>query len=999
MISNRHMDSRTTVRRRSWMVDVLVLSFVALLVGCGGGGGGSGTDTGTGTGGGTGSGGTGAGGSSAAGSGTIAGTVLDGTAGTPVNGATVSGGGKNAQSQADGSFTLSGVPAGTVQVVGSATGLGSKSAVVFLNNGETLALNLVLGQAGGSTGGGGGAATAGPRIVSSNPSNNTSGIDANTAILFTLDQSIRTDTLIAADGTGRTPSVVFTRLTTPSVSDTSLATVFKFSNLANTFEYRPGNLAPLLPGTRYALTITNRLIGTNGQPSAGSTFNFSVAGSGGSDDTGSGAPQTPRLAFTSPANFAADVDPNSRVVFAFDRAMRTSSLTVGATGSIVFSKITPPSANDSGGQLVIPTDLSIANVFEYIPGTLRGAAGLSSATTYALFVTNKALSSSGVPSAGEQFQFLIKRQDTGSPPVITASNPSNATTGVDPNTRIFVTLSGNTDVSTVFGPPLGVKLTQLTSPVGDLTIGVTLTAASPPTFELINLPLPLSGNTLYQVSINNNVKNTDGIRSLGSAVSFVTRASGAGGGPITPPRLAFISPLNGARDVDPRTRIIFSFDSPMTTGTVTSTNPLNVVLTKLSPPSENDNGPTIVANPPDLSGIPNVFEYRPGTFSSGLTPGTTFALFVTNRVLSSGGVPSQGESFSFTVKQLSEGLPPVGPRVESANPTFGEVNVDPSTQILITFDKPIFADSDPVSPRAFNPGSTVNPSTLVFARLTNPADTDRTVNVTSASPTVLTLFSGTEARAIAAPNPVPSSGVTVTVPGGPFGNQLPIVFRPDPENFPRTFRYVPGSQALQSGNVDYRLSITNGVRDSQGASAFTTSVDFRTRQNTSGPAGGPRLRSANPNKDVFTGAGTRIFLEFDQDIDLRSVLGTTQGRLAFSMVGHAIPSQVGCFDPAQPPTLCDLRPPALDGDLFSCVCSTANLTDRVEPVFDTAGVTSTRIIEVVPNRLGGNNPFNPAAGGFDTVVLLVTNQVFSLPDPTTGVTRTAPGDATWFYIR
>lgn len=973
------MQRPESVRRRSVLLDSVVLSFIVLLVGCGGGGGGTAADTAAGTGGGA--------ATASSGVGTITGTVIDGSTGAPLGGANVSAGGKTAASQADGAFSIAQVPSGSVQVVGSATGFGSKAAVVFLAANGSAAVNLVLGSSGGGGGGGGGKSATGPKISSSNPSNNGTGVEISTQILFTLDQAIKRSTLAANDGIAQ-PSLVFTKLTTPSVSDSGPCTVAAFG-LSNTFSYTPGALAPLLPGTRYGLTVTNRLVGANGQPSPGSAIAFTTAGSNdtGGGGGGGGAVQTPRISFTSPANAAVNVDPKSRIVFAFDRTMQSATLTTNNTPSIVFTKISPPAVNDFGGQVVIPTDLSVSNVFEYIPGSL-GSVGLLSATTYTLFVTNRVLSSAGVPSPGESFSFTVKKEDQGSPPVITNSNPANGATNVDPLTRVFITLSANTDLNTV--TPASVKFTQLTTPIGEIsTVNVSLSSLDPPIFEMINLPSPLAGNTQYQISVNNNLKNTDGVRSLGSSVSFRTQASSSsGGGPIVLPRLAFKSPLT--TDVDPNTRIIFSFDVAMNTGTVTSTIPANVILTQITPPAQDDVPAQIVASPPDLVGIPNVFEYKPGTFSGGLPAGKTFTLFVTNRVLSAAGVPSAGESYTFAVKQLAAGVPPVGPSVTNSNPASGEANVDPSTQIQFTFDRDMFTSN---VTRALVPGSTVNPSTVTFTRVTAPSDTDRNLTVTPTNTVTVRLFSGDEAQAIVgAGNPIPLGGVDVLIPGGILGDQLPLIFRPDPVGFPRTFRYVPGTLQVQAGLVEYRLSITNGVRDAQGAAAFTTSRNFITRLATVGPAGGPRLLSANPGTNAFTGAGSRVFLQFDQDLDPASFAGGL-GPLAISMQDIAIPGS-DTDDPCNvvpggaTALTCDLRPPgpghpdSLDGDAITCTCTYGNRTGAVLRTVDP------KIIEVVPTGALPNG----------TILIAVTNRISSLPD-TNGVTRTAPGDSTWFYVR
>jgi hypothetical protein len=1077
--------ARARPQSRSALLEVLVVSFVIALIGCGGGGGGAPGDI-AGT--------AGVGGlSSTGGNGTITGKITDADTGAGVSGATVSAGGVTATAGSSGSFTLSRVPAGTVMVVASASGLGSKSSVVFLNAGQSLTVNFVLGASAG--GGGGSASGTGPVLSSSNPKDKAIDVDPTTQIIFTLDQAVRRSTLSTNIPGLNAGSVVFTKLSTPSVNDSGVSTVSDFG-LARTFLYRPGTLAPLQAGTRYGIFLTNRLVGTNGLPCPGADFTFTTrsdfSGSG-----GGGAITPPRLIYRNPPDKSLDVDPFSRIIFAFDREMNEPTITV--TGrNILFSQITPPAFNDSDFSIRKATDIQIANAFEYIGGASVNP--LRNFTTYTLFITNGVTSKAGVPSSGESFSFTSKRFDPGSPPVIVSSNPANRTTDIDPSTRIFITLSSNTDFATVTNT--SVKLTRLTSPVQELTMNVSVSA---PTVEIVGFAKPLDGQATYQVSINNDVRNTAGQRSLGSAISFGTRGSSSSGGGTVIPRLLSSNPSNLATNVDLNTRVLLTFNVAMDLPSLQA--PRSVIISALTTPAgelpdtlrvtpsvilntyevENSTGPRLsltslntyrvfLSNTIKAQGssggflAPTFFDFRTRfvqgadgdttkptlagssprtgatsvdvasriffTFSenvvtatvtpsnvsfsqvSGITssddrskarviplntvnvtvggvgyqvaseyeyirgslalsPGQRFQMFLSNGITDPSGNRLDSTGFTFTVANVQETIQ--GPSVSASNPTSGQLNVDPVSQILFTFDKNIFFPGDTVN---VSPTSTVTFTNVIFSRASSPAENDATINVTFASsglpPDATFRFDATQNTTVV--NIPVSSGKDVST--GVTITSLPVIIRPDPVNDPRTFRYIPGRLPLQAGVVRYALFVTNRVRDSAGIPAQGDVITFTTRDSTTSPAAGPRLLAANPATGTISNGSARIFLTFDKPILASSIAGSPTPAFGVRSAAFIKPDATDCTT-AQ---MCDPRSKDITNYLVDCRCTLPGTL---------TGTPIATVVSGLPNvvEISGVTFSCGATVGCPTALITINDNLQS----TDGLR--SPHDATYFFVR
>ena len=907
------MTTRATRPRSSSILAILAVGIVFLLFGCGGGGGGG--DTGTGT------------SSDTAGYGSISGLVIDGPTGAAVANATITVDSLSAITGANGTYSLTNVGAGTRLVVASRSDLGSRSAVVFLTANQVTTVNFVMGT--NTTTGG---STTGPIISSSNPSNNATNADVNTQILFTLDQSIQRSTLATnVRGTGYA-SVIFTRVTTPSQTDSGVCTVRNFT-LANTYIYQPGSLLPLQPGCQYSLYVSNRLIGSNGVPSPGSGITFKTAGSSGGGSTSVGGP---KLSYTNPPDKATNVDLSSRIIFGFNQAMTDSS--VLTAGNVLLARMTSPAQN-TAGTVVKPTDLTgLSNVYEFIPAA---SVGLTSETTYCLFITNKVVSSTNIPSTGESFSFSTRKETGEGAPIIVASNPADKATNVDPYTRIFITLSANVDCQTV--TPTSVRLTRLTSPVQDMTINVSSTCAagvSTNVFEITGFTSPLSGNCAYQVSINNNVKSTTGVRSSGSVISFTTRSSSSGGGGTVAPVLVASNPANGAVNVDPSTdilltfnvpidltsftgsmtiskvstpvqefqhtinvtdtglsntyrltkdpldtfqsqtkyrvylsnkihatggylqpttfdftirqvgggilpptlvyknppnkatgvdistQILFAFDQAMTDSSVM--NPSNVILSQLSTPVSNVSG--TIFKRTDISTISNLYQFLP---SVGLSSETTYALVVTNKVTSSAGVPSAGESFSFKtgVGQGQES----GPVIVSSNPSNNSVDVDPYTRVLLTL-------SSNVSP------DTVTNESVKLTKLTSPVQVFDSLTITKTNSPVFEL--------------------------GGFTSPL-------------------------TGNSVYEVSINNKVLSNSGTPSQGSAIHFLTRASSDSGSWSviPRLVSSNPsNQSTGVDVGTAIYLTFNVPIkNVNAATGLT-GCAMISQISSPVQDLLGDSD-------------------------------------------------------------------------------------------------------
>jgi Galactose oxidase-like, Early set domain/Carboxypeptidase regulatory-like domain len=153
--------------------------------------------------------------SSAAPTGTVTGKVTN-TQGVPISGASVSSGGTGATTtNASGSYTLTGVPVGTVQLVASAAGFQSATQNVSVSNGVTATANFTLtaGAAGGTVTGKITNASSGAILPGATVSWSGGTTSANASGIYTLTNVTAGSQKVTAGKTGYLPHTIAVTVT------------------------------------------------------------------------------------------------------------------------------------------------------------------------------------------------------------------------------------------------------------------------------------------------------------------------------------------------------------------------------------------------------------------------------------------------------------------------------------------------------------------------------------------------------------------------------------------------------------------------------------------------------------------------------------------------------------------------------------------------------------------------------------------------------------------
>lgn len=1016
------------------MAALLYSSLVLVGCGAGGGGGGDGGTPGT-----TSAGTLGESTAATGGVATLTGTVRNLSTAVGVPGAQVQAGGQTTFSDATGSYLLTNVPAGTLLIVTNATGFSSSSRVAFLAAGGTTQLDIALSPS--SSSGTGGTSGTGPIVASSNPDAGDTDVDPSSQILITFDQDVIASTVTPAN-------IVFTRTAPTSAQDGGTPSITLVTGTTRTFRYTPGSLQ-MEAGSSYGIFVTNRVQGTNGLFAPGSNFTWTTrTGSGGSGGTA----DPPNITFSSPMDGATDVDVGSDIIFQFEQAMNTSTVTI-QNDNIILAQITSPARTDTVSPNIVPVS-GLINGFRFIPSS--GGANpffpFSPGTTYSLFITNKVLSSSGVPSLGEditfttrsvsgtptgptilsfnpdnnaqnidlnsnvlvtfdrpilgtsltgpgaisltkitpsvqpaaivasldpnnssrvvidpvlpldeqsQYRVVISNQVTSQAPInpttggssvfttvnltggggtgtiiptLQSSNPSDTTSGVDVNARILLTFS-TAMIEASLDAPGSIIVTQGGNPATDLaTVQVTPTAITN-TFEIIQgetgLPFPLVGNTTYTVFLSNQIQaaGASGGFLQPDSFTFTTRPVQGGAGDITPPQLALINPPNLASNVDINVQILFSFtelvkvDSFFTSPTF---NVTAVTLTQTSAPTAIDIGQSVVplnvtdslADTGTVSAASD-FLYVAGSLQ--LSPSAQYRVSFSNLIqdLQGNRLNPTTRDFSTSDVQISA----QGPRLASSNPIDGSSSVEPTSSILFSFDKDVNVD-------------TVNPTNVIFSRITSPAANDDTQSAT--------------------------------------------ITRPAPDTLPRLFEYVPGSLALQPGLNRYNIFISNRVLGTDGTPSPGDTFTFTTKDTTVTPGLGPRIIGTNPGFGVTVGGAPRILIQFDKPVSLDS------GNVTLGLIVQGI-GQPGADLACNTPDDESCIPPPVGSDaILGCNCSAPFTITEFRPVGDQFGLNDEQVIEIVYT--------NPTAANFPVTTYISLNG-FLVDDNN----QPAPDDFTFFF--
>jgi hypothetical protein len=216
--------------------------------------------------------------------------------------------------------------------------------------------------------------TTAPRVVSTVPTANATGIALSTIVKATFSEPMKSTTLTTA------------AIRMVSSSGTAVAGTTWFS--PTTLQFTPAQ--SLVAGTRYTVTINTAARDMAGNPLA-AAYSWSFTAAGATDTT------PPRVTSTSPVSGATGIATASPVTATFSEAMRESSITTSsmllanASGTRVTGTVTM-----SGNTATFTPASSLAGSTQYtatVTNTVRDAAGNAMAANYSWTFTTVASSS------------------------------------------------------------------------------------------------------------------------------------------------------------------------------------------------------------------------------------------------------------------------------------------------------------------------------------------------------------------------------------------------------------------------------------------------------------------------------------------------------------------------------------------------------------------------------------------------------------------------------
>ncbi|MBX6311548.1 MAG: Ig-like domain-containing protein [Isosphaeraceae bacterium] len=530
------------------------------------------------------------------------------------------------------------------------------------------------------------AAPAAPTVTTVSPADGATDVPTNATVRVTFSQPMNTATF--------TTSTFQLR----NASGSTVPTTFSYDSTTNTAILTPSSaLANSASYTIFVQGGTSGVKSSAGVPLASNfTASFTTAAA------------VPRVTATSPADGATDVPTNATVRVTFSQPMNTATFTTS----------TFQLRNASGST--VPTTFSYDSTTN--TAILTPSSALANSASYTIFVqggTSGVKSSAGVPLASN---FTASFTTAAAVPRVTATNPANGASNVNPNTTVQVTFSQPMNASTITTSTIQLRNSS------NVAVGATVTYNTSTNTATLTPTSPLANSSTYTIFVrggSNGVKSTAGVAMTANYTASFTTAAAL--------RVTGSSPANGATNVAINTTAQVTFSQPMSASTFTTS--------------------TFQLRDPSGNPVVSTFSYNASTNTATLTPtsalnySTTYTIFVQG---GSSGVKSVygvalDTSFSASFRTVAA---PAAPTVTATSPVDGSTGVDPNTTVQVTFSQPMIA-------------STINTSTFQLQ--------DASGNSVAATVT----YDATSSKATLTPSSALNSGTTYTifVQGGSGGVQ------------------------------------------------------------------------------------------------------------------------------------------------------------------------------------------------------------------------------------
>ena len=459
-------------------------------------------------------------------------------------------------------------------------------------------------------------AAAPPSVVATNPVANAASVPFNQQITAVFNQAMNPATLNA------------TTFTVNSSLGTAVAGTVAYVAGSNATTFTPST--GLLPNTTYVATITTGAKDTTGTGLAANyvwTFR-TVPG-----------PTPPTVISTTPANNAASVALNQKILATFSEAMNSSTI------------------NETSFTLTAPGGVAVAGTVTYLAAgsiaTLSPNTDLAPNTTYVATITTGAQNSSGTPLATNYLWTFTTVAAPGSP-VVTVTTPANGAGGVAINAALNATFNMAMNASTINSSTF-----KLAGPGGAAVAGAVTYAGTVGTFVPSTA---LATNTTYVATITTGAQTSSGIP-LATDYLWTFTTAAAPGSPV----VTVINPANEANGVAVEATLNATFSMAMNASTINSS--------------------TFKVAGPGGAAIAGVVTYSAGTATlvpfTSLATNTTYVATITTGAQSSLGI-ALASDYVWTFTTVP---PPTPPSVVSSIPLNGATGVPLNQTLGAVFDQ------------------------------------------------------------------------------------------------------------------------------------------------------------------------------------------------------------------------------------------------------------------------------------------------------------------------
>jgi hypothetical protein len=320
-----------------------------------------------------------------------------------------------------------------------------------------------------------------PRVSSTNPSSNRTGVATNTAISITFSEPMRNTTLTTANFRLR-----------KATGTSTLAGTMKV--VGNTAIFTPSSR--LSSNTEYYALVTSSVRDAAGNALA-ATYGWYFTTGSATDTT------APRVSSTLPAANATGVAINTAIRATFSEPMKSTTLTTSAM------RVTSSSGTTVTGSISVS-----GNSLQLVPSK-----SLVAGTRYTVTVARTVTDIAGLPMAATySWSFTTASTTDSTAPRVTATSPQNGATGVATNARIAATFSEDMRDSTITSSSVQLANASGTRVTGTVTMSGNTVTFTPST--------SLAGSAQYRATITTAVRDAAG-NALTSAYSwsFTTVAS------------------------------------------------------------------------------------------------------------------------------------------------------------------------------------------------------------------------------------------------------------------------------------------------------------------------------------------------------------------------------------------------------------------------------------------------------------------------------------------